>query len=169
MGAVDTHGTAKRSDDTVAALQLARADAVRPGASSRTSSRRAARIVSAEAADSYLARTYPERHVAGAGVNAYIQLSGTSMAAGVVSGAVALLLEAKPSLTPRATKAVLQLTSTFLPSAGSGRRGRGHVNALAAVELVETNRSPETTIGGEDVSASGIYTVSTSGEVDRCR
>ena len=40
--------------------------------------------------------------------------------------------------------------------------GAGIINARAAVELVETNRSPETTIGGEDVVASGIYTVSTS-------
>ena len=54
------------------------------------------RLVSAEAAGSYLSTTYPERHVAGSGANAYMALSGTSMAAGVASGAVALLLEEKP-------------------------------------------------------------------------
>ena len=52
VGAVDTHGTAKRSDDTRGALQLARADAVRPGAASRTWWRRGAGVVSAEAAGS---------------------------------------------------------------------------------------------------------------------
>ena len=31
---------------------------------------------------SYLSKTYPERHVAGSGPGAYMQLSGTSMAAG---------------------------------------------------------------------------------------
>ena len=51
------------------------------------------------------------------------------MAAGVVSGSVALLLEAKSSLTTSATKATLQLTSTFLPSAGLVGAGAGALNA----------------------------------------
>ncbi len=87
VGAVDTHGTPYRSDDTVATyssrgptrFDLAlKPDMVAPGS----------RIVSAEAQGSYLATTYSQRHVAGAGANAYLQLSGTSMATGVVSGAV---------------------------------------------------------------------------------
>jgi len=161
VGAVDTHGTAKRSDDTLAPYSSkgptrydlnVKPDVVAPGT----------RITSAESADSYLAKTYAIRHVAGSGVNAYMQLSGSSMSAGFVSGAAALVLEAKPSLTARDTKAVLQMTSTFLPSAGLFGAGSGMINAAAAVELVETNKRPETTIGGEDVVASGIYTVSTS-------
>ena len=97
VGAVDTHGTAQRCDDTVAAYSskgptrydlVLKPDVVAPGA----------RIVSAEAAESYLSQTYPERHVAGSGANAYIQLSGTSMASAVVSGAAALLLDNRASL-----------------------------------------------------------------------
>ena len=83
------------------------------------------RIVSAEAAGSVAARGHPERHVTGAGANGYIQFSGTSMAAGVVSGAVALLLQDDPQLTPEEVKAVIQLTTSFVPSSGTaGRRRR---------------------------------------------
>jgi subtilisin family serine protease len=60
--------------------------------------------VSAEAGDSYLAKTYPERHVAGSGASAFMQLSGTSMSSAVVSGAVALLLDGEKHLGPRAMK-----------------------------------------------------------------
>ncbi|MEQ1730678.1 MAG: S8 family peptidase, partial [Vicinamibacterales bacterium] len=99
VGAVDMHATAKRSDDTVAKYSskgptlfdlVIKPDLVAPGS----------RLVSAEATDSYLSRQYPERHVAGAGADAYMALSGTSMAAGVTSGAVALLLDERPRLSP---------------------------------------------------------------------
>ena len=133
MGAVDTHGTAKRSDDTLAAYSskgptrydlIIKPDVVAPGT----------RIVSAEAVGSYLSRTYATRHVAGSGANAYMRCRARSMAAGIVSGTVALLLQAKPSLTSRGTKAVLQLTSTFMPAAGLVGAGAGMVNVAAAVD-----------------------------------
>ena len=117
VGAVDMHGTAKRSDDTVAKYSskgptlydlVLKPDLVAPGS----------RLVSAEAAGSYLATTYPERHVAGSGANAYMALSGTSMAAGVTSGAVALLLEEKPRLSPQEIKLALQVTSSLMSGEG---------------------------------------------------
>jgi len=98
VGALDTHGTAKRSDDTLAPYSAKgptrfdlnlKPDVVAPGT----------RVVSAEAADSYLARTYAVRHVAGTGANAYIQLSGTSMAAGVTPS-TALIPRTFTSTTP---------------------------------------------------------------------
>ncbi len=154
VGAVDTHGTPYRSDDTVAAyssrgptrFDLAlKPDMVAPGS----------HIVSAEAQGSYLATTYSQRHVAGAGADGYLQLSGTSMATGVVSGAVALLLEEKGRLSPRETKAVLQMTSSFMPEEGLMAGGAGSLNVLAAAEFVarsvEKHPLPEnSSLAGQD-------------------
>jgi serine protease AprX len=157
VGATDTHGTAERSDDTLAPYSskgptrydlILKPDVVAPGT----------HIVSAEAADSYLAKTYPANHVAGSGPNASMQLSGTSMSAGVVSGAVALLLDSRSGLAPRDAHALLQVTSTFLPSAGLIGGGAGIIDVVAAVELAETERLTHTTISGEEVIASGIVT-----------
>ena len=156
VGAVDTHATAKRSDDTVARYSsrgptrydlVLKPDLVAPGSG----------VVSAEAAASYLARTYPERHVAGAGADAYLQLSGTSMAAGVVSGAVALLLDQRRNLSPRETKAVLQLTSSRVSGEGLVSTGAGTVNVLAAWRLIGLKQaSSSSEIAGEKVWRSGL-------------
>jgi len=158
VGAVDTHGTATRSDDTIAPYSskgptrydlVIKPDLVAPGS----------HIVAAESADSYLAKTYPERHVAGTGTNAYMQLSGTSMAAAVVSGAVAVLLEERGNLKPIEIKQTLQVTSTHIAAAGILEAGTGNVNLLAATELIETaslNDVPITQVAGEDAHPSWL-------------
>ena len=136
VGALDTHATADRSDDTVALYSshgptlydlVMKPDVVAPGS----------HVVSAEAPGSYLAKAHPERHVTGTGESAYIQLSGTSMAAAVTSGAVALLLDGKRRLTPNDAKVTLQVTSTLMPEAGLLASGAGSLNAFAAAEFVD--------------------------------
>ena len=65
----------------------------------------------------------------GAGVTSYkpyLSLTGTSMAAPVVAGAVALMLEANPSLTPNAVKAILQYTAEAEAERVRAGAGRGH-------------------------------------------
>ena len=59
-------------------------------------------------------------------------MSGTSMSAAVVSGAAALLLEARPQLTPAQVKATLQLTSSRVEGAGLIEAGAGSLNVLGA-------------------------------------
>src|SRR5262245_58935932 len=155
VGAIDTHGTPQRSDDTLAAYSSkgpTRYDLVlKPDVSAPGS-----HIVSAEAAGSYLAKTYPERHVTGTGANAYMQLSGTSMAAGVVSGAVALLVEQRPDLKPADAKAALQLTSTFMPSAGLVGAGTGEVNLASASEFLNSGRLSVTQIASQEAKPSRV-------------
>ena len=158
VGALDTHQTSIRSDDTVAPFSsrgptafdgVLKPDLVAPGT----------HVVSLEAPGSYLARTYPQFQVAGRGRDAYFELSGTSQATAVTSGAVALLLEREPRLRPSQVKLLLQLSATYLPAAGLIGGGAGSLNVLAAADLARdglTGGLPTTTIAGESVTASGI-------------
>lgn len=66
----------------------------------------------------------------------YTVMSGTSMATPHVAGIVALLLEAKPTLTPDAIKKVLQDTATNMPGYETWEAGSGYVNAYAALDAV---------------------------------
>ncbi|MGB2717684.1 MAG: S8 family peptidase [Vicinamibacterales bacterium] len=136
VGAVDTKGTVDRSDDVVAPYSsrgptrfdwTVKPDIVAPGT----------RIVSLEAAGSYIAATYPAWHVAGSGHNAYNRLSGTSMSTAVVSGGVALLLDAYPGLSPAQVKLLLQSGARFVPSGGLIAGGTGSVDFSASVKLAD--------------------------------
>ena len=136
VGAVDTKGTADRSDDRVAPYSsrgptrydfAVKPDVVAPGT----------RIVSLESAGSYLASTFPQWHVSGSGTNAYLRLSGTSMATGVVTGGVALMLNARPSLTPAQVKVALQTGARFIPSAGLIAGGTGSVDFAQSLKIAE--------------------------------
>jgi len=134
VGAIDAHGTGDRSDDTVASYSskgptrydlIVKPDLAAPGS----------RIVSAEAAGSLLATKYADHHVSGRGATAAMQLSGTSMSAGVVSGAVALLVDEHDRLRPAEAKAILQATSTFIATVGLLGAGTGSVDLTAAVQF----------------------------------
>ena len=136
VGAIDTNGTADRSDDKVAAYSsrgptrfdlAVKPDVVAPGT----------RIVSLESAGSYIASTYPQWHVAGSGTNGYLRLSGTSMATGVVSGGVALLLNAEPGLSPGQVKVALQTGARFIPSAGLIGAGTGSVDFAQSLKIAD--------------------------------
>jgi len=134
VGATDTKGTLDPSDDVVASYSshgpteydfIVKPDVVAPGT----------RIVSAEAYRSYLSKTYPQWHVAGSGTNAYMRISGTSMAAAVVSGGVALMLNAAPSLSPAQVKIGLQMGARYIAGGGLLGAGTGQVNFYQANKI----------------------------------
>ena len=70
-----------------------------------------------------------------------MMLSGTSVAAPVVSGAVALMLEANAGLTPPMVKAILQYTAQVLPNANLAQQGAGLLNVDGAVRLAAAIRN----------------------------
>src|SRR5262249_14987942 len=74
----------------------------------------------------------------------YLSLSGTSMAAPVVTGTVALMLQANPSLTPNLVKAILQYTARVYPQYDALTQGAGYLNARGAVELAQFLAAPTT-------------------------
>lgn len=159
VGALNTWGSVARSDDTITTYSsrgptrfdfFLKPDVVAPGN----------KIVSLEAAGSTLATGYPDLHVAGRGRDAYTMMSGTSMAAGLVSGGVALLLESAPVLNARQVKVTLQLTASPMLREGVLSAGTGAVNFAAARQMTTAVPSllsalPSTTIGNAAVNASG--------------
>ena len=74
------------------------------------------------------------------------------MASAVVAGAVALLLEANPALTPADAKLMLQVTSSRVAGAGLIEAGAGSVNVAAAVRFSREPHVADTTIAGELVA-----------------
>ena len=64
----------------------------------------------------------------------YTTLSGTSMSCPHVSGIVALLLEADPTLDVYAVRDILERTATNMPGRAAWEAGAGYVNAYAAVQ-----------------------------------
>jgi serine protease AprX len=65
----------------------------------------------------------------------YLSLSGTSMAAPVVSATAALMLQANPALTPAAVKRILQASAEPHARYSALAQGAGFLDARAAVEL----------------------------------
>lgn len=63
----------------------------------------------------------------------YQHVDGTSMAAPIVSGVVAQMLEANPSLKPAKVKEILMVTADPLNDAPAERQGAGAINAGRAI------------------------------------
>jgi serine protease AprX len=72
----------------------------------------------------------------------YLQLSGTSFSAGVVSGAAAALLGLHPDWTPDLVKGALMITATDLKKVTGMAKGVGELNLKDAFELKSTPPNP---------------------------
>jgi serine protease AprX len=97
----------------------------------------------------------------------YFKGSGTSQATAVVSGAVALLLQARPSLTPDQVKSLLTSTATPLLLGGSAAaRGAGLLD-IAAASVAPTPKTtqdwPSSTGLGSLEAARGTNHVESNG------
>jgi len=126
VGAIDDHGTPGLGDDSVpnftsrgptAADGLAKPDVVAPGS----------HMVSLRAPGSSIDTQFPS-YVG----TAYRKGSGTSMATGVVSGAVAVMLQANPGMAPDRVKYALRATARAVASNDPMAVGAGVIDTYAA-------------------------------------
>lgn len=130
VGGSDHRGTVNTADDVVGAFSsrgstARRPDLVAPGRS----------VVALRDPNSFIDTEYsagrltttqdPEQR--------FFKGSGTSQSAAVVSGAVALLLQQRPTLTPDQVKKLLTGTASPMPAADSIGRGAGQLNVKAAL------------------------------------
>jgi len=120
VGAVDGKGTWTSMDDTIPDWSsrgnaTRRPDLVAPGRS----------IVSLRTPASLTDQDYPTARV---GASRFFRGSGSSQAAAFVSGAVALLIQQRPSATPNQIKALLVNTASAIPNADPLAQGAGLVN-----------------------------------------
>ncbi len=123
VGAADTGGTVGTYDDVVTDFSSRgtadrRPDLVAPGKS----------IVSRRGPGSNVDQNNPGARVG----DSLFKGSGTSQAAAVVSGAVSLLLQARPDLTPDQVKAALTRGASRLPHGDAGQ-GAGELDVAAAL------------------------------------
>jgi serine protease AprX len=137
IGASSHMGTTDRADDVMATFSsrgptrfdyAAKPDLVAPGVG----------IESLSAPGSTLYSNYSAYLLSGTAATSYppyLSLSGTSMASPVVAGTVALMLQANPSLTPNAVKAILQYTAQLYDGYDALTEGAGFLNAAGAVQL----------------------------------
>jgi serine protease AprX len=162
VGASNTFGTDARNDDGVTTYSsrgptrsfwtdaygnkhydnLIKPDLVAPGN----------KIIDAQAAGNLLVTQNPalDANVSGSAARDQMYLSGTSMATPVVSGSVALLLQANPTLTPNLVKALLMYSAQQLPGFNTFEQGAGEVNvegAMRLARLVRTDLSASTPVG----------------------
>ena len=160
VGADDTEDRIGFGDDTVPSWSASGGgrgvDLVAPGKS----------LVSLRSPGSHIDLTQPQGIVN----SRFMRGSGTSQAAAVVSGAAALLLQQRPTLTPDQVKAILKRSATYLNAADQVAQGNGALNLAAAANtatplLATQLHAPATGVGSLDASRGSARVVDPNGAV----
>jgi len=142
VGAAQTQNTITRDDDSVATFSsrgptwydgYAKPNVVAPGR----------QLPADTTVTSYLYKLLTGDRVTANNGQPLLRLSGTSMAAGVTSGVVALILDAhnrsgyhrQTALTPNLVKAILEFSAISVAGADSLTQGAGSINAAGAISL----------------------------------
>jgi serine protease AprX len=125
VGASDPVGTTISSNDRVASFSSSgndkrKPDIVAPGT----------HVVSLRDPGSFLDQTYMS---SGAVTDGLFRGSGTSQAAAVASGAAALVIQQRPTITPRQLKQLLRQTALDLKDTPRQRQGEGELNLTKAL------------------------------------
>ncbi|GAA3166522.1 hypothetical protein GCM10010531_19010 [Blastococcus jejuensis] len=168
VGSATTNGTATTEDDVVSPFSndgdgTRNPDLLAPGAG----------VVSLRSAGSNLDTTYPAARVG----ERFFRGSGTSQAAAVVSGAAALLISQRPSLTPDQVKALLMQSASLLPNAEASGQGSGLLNLTSAkdaptpaADKVKQSHKVSTGVGSLEASRGSVHVTvggrTVRGEVD---
>jgi serine protease AprX len=150
VGAADAMGTEYRYDDTVASFTNRGNAARHPDVLAAGRS-----LVSLRAPGSYIDRTYPGARLSTTvdPEQRYLRGSGTSQAAAVVSGAVALMLQQRPGLTPDQVKKLLMSTAVRITNGDIYAAGSGQIDVLRATRMVSPAYAQSVT------AASGLGTL----------
>jgi len=142
VGAVVTYNTVTRDDDAIADFSsrgpswfdaYAKPNVVAPGYN----------LAADTSLNSYLYKQLPSGQIKTATGTPLLTLSGTSMATGVTSGVVALILDAhnrahyprQRAMTPNLAKAILEFSAVPVNGADYLSQGTGEVNAAGAIAL----------------------------------
>lgn len=132
VGAIDDQGTVSRKDDKVwarssqGARREGKPDLVAEGAG----------VVSVLSPKSVYAEQIPVG-------SEYLALSGSSQAAPMVAGAVALLLQVNPTLSHQQVKEILTSTADALPRVAKTSQGAGRLDLEEAVAVAQSWNSAE--------------------------
>ncbi len=174
VGSVDHRGTDKFTDDIVSPFSnggttARRPDLIAPGKS----------VVSLRVPGSVADVEHPEGRLPGDLSGRFFRGSGTSQATAVVSGAVALLLQARPTMTPDQVKRLLVLSADKLAVNSQPAMGAGVLDVDEAMSLSTPSRlfsdqawAPATGLGTLQASRGDVRIVDPangvelSGEVD---
>ena len=167
VGAANTFGTDARSDDGVATYSsrgptrgyvilsngarkydnLVKPDLVAPGN----------KIITAHSSNidpvTSLTAQYPSLFINNGwgSSDEVMYMSGTSVAAPVVAGAVAVMLEANPSLTPNLVKTILMYSAQPLNGFNTLEQGAGLLNVDGAVRLARLVKTTLPTVNGSSM------------------